>query len=65
MDRVPEEDQVLLEYFVDNDLIPDQMIKVQEVAPYRGVIKLDSQDSKDIVMGYEVASKVWVRAETI
>ena len=66
VDRVPEEDQVLLEYFVDNHLIPDQIIKVQEVAPYRGVIRLDSRDSKDIVMGYEVASKVWVRcAETI
>jgi len=60
VDRVPEDDQALLKYLVDNRLIPGESVVVREVAPYRGVITLDC-DGRDVVVGYEVATRIWVR----
>ena len=60
VDRVPEDDQALLEYFVANGLVPGETVEVVEVAPYRGVIKLMC-DGKEVALGYEVAERIWVR----
>ena len=60
VDRIPEDDQDLLEYMVHNRLIPGETVVVKEVAPYRGVITL-SCDSKDVVVGYDVGMRIWVR----
>ena len=62
VDRVPEDDQALLKYFVDNQLIPGSLMVIEETAPYRGVIKLVCNDN-DVVVGYEVAERIWVRRE--
>ncbi|MBM3932940.1 MAG: metal-dependent transcriptional regulator [SAR202 cluster bacterium] len=60
IDRVPEDDQTLLEYFVTNGLIPGQKFTVTEAAPYRGVIRLSSGSASEVVVGYVVAERIWV-----
>ena len=60
VDRVPEEDQSLLEYFVASHLVPGESVEIVEAAPYRGVIKLECA-GREVVLGYEVAERVWVR----
>ena len=62
IDRIPEDDQALLEYFVANNLVPGQPVLVKEAAMSRGVITLVS-DGNDLVFSYEVASKIRVRPE--
>ena len=63
IDRIPEEDQALLEYFVSSELTPGELIEVVEAAPYRGVMKLTCNEN-EVVVGYEVAERIWVRGET-
>ena len=60
VDRVPEDDQALLAYFVANKVVPGQAAVVKEAAPYRGVITLECDES-EVVVGYEVAARLWVR----
>ena len=60
VDRIPEEDVELLRFLADSYIIPDREIKVLDVAPYRGVISLDAA-GQEVVLGYEVAKRVWVR----
>ncbi len=62
VDRVPEDDQALLEYFVDCRLIPGESVDVIEAAPYRGVIRLDCNNNEAVV-GYEVAERIWVHGD--
>lgn len=62
VDRIPEEDQELLEYLADNKLLPGNIFLVKEAAPYRGVIILEI-DRKDVVIGYQVASRIWAREQ--
>ena len=59
IDRVPEDDQALLEYFVANHLVPGEPVLVAEAAPYRGVIKLACHEN-DVIVSYEVAERIWV-----
>ena len=59
VDRVPEDDQALLEYLVANQVVPGQKIEVKEAAPYRGVITMVVNDI-DIVVSYEVAQRLLV-----
>jgi DtxR family Mn-dependent transcriptional regulator len=61
--RIPEDDQALLEYFVDNLMIPGEVITVKEISMPRGVISLQSR-SGEIVFGYEVSKHIWVRPAT-
>ena len=60
IDRVPEDDQALLEYFVQTRLLPGTHVDVTEAAAYRGVIRLDTGHG-EVVVGYEVAERIWVR----
>ena len=60
VDRIPEDDQALLEYLVPYGFIPGRMVTITEAAPYRGVIKLEC-DGEEVVVGYEVAERIWLR----
>lgn len=60
IDRVPEDSRELLEYFVDNHLVPGEVVLVKEIAIPRGVITLVRQ-GQEVVFSYEVASKIRVR----
>ena len=59
VDRVPEDDQALLEYMVANDLIPGALVQVDEAAASRGVITLQCEGNQ-LAFSYEVASLIWV-----
>lgn len=59
LDRVPEDDDVLLEYLVANGFMPGQTFDVRESAESRGVITI-SCDGNDLVFSYEVASRIRV-----
>ena len=60
IDRIPEDDQELLEYLVPHGFIPGRTVKLTEAAPYRGVIRLEC-DGEEVVVGYEVAERIWLR----
>ena len=59
VDRIPEDDQPLLRYLVNNGIMPTSEIQVVEAAPYRGVITLRS-NGNHVVLAYEVASRIRV-----
>lgn len=63
VDRVPEDDQSLLKYFVDNSLVPSQKIKTVETAPYRGIIKITTGPNTSVELSYGVAELIWVYPE--
>ena len=60
IDRIPEDDQALLEYLVPYGFIPGRNVKLVEAAAYRGVIKLEC-GGEEVVVGYEVAERIWLR----
>lgn len=60
IDRIPEDDQALLEYLVPFGFIPGRSVKLTESAAYRGVIKLECNGA-EVVVGYEVAERIWLR----
>ena len=59
IDRIPFEDQQLLEYLVSSGVLPGVKVKVEENAPYRGVVTLRLGESQ-VVLGLEVAGRIWV-----
>lgn len=59
--RIPEDDQTLLEYLVPFRFIPGQSVTLTEAAAYRGVIKLECKGA-EVIVGYEVAERIWVRS---
>ena len=60
IDSVPEDDQELLSYFVDQNMIPGSEVLVKETSRTRGVITFDC-DGVEQVLSYGVASKVRVK----
>ena len=58
IDRIPEDDQALLEYLVASKLVPGQRVMVKEAAMPRGVIALLC-DGNEVVFSYDVAAKIW------
>ena len=60
IESVPEDDQALLGYFVDQNLVPGREVDVKETAKSRGVITLDCGDD-ELVFSYDVAAKIRVR----
>ena len=60
IDRIPEDDQTLLKYFVDNGMHPGNSVHVIQTASYRGVIKLTC-GAEEIEVSYEIADRIWVR----
>ncbi len=59
IDRIPEDDRELLEYFVANEVMPGVRALVKDAAPYRGVVTLVT-GAGDVVMSYDVAQRIWV-----
>ncbi len=59
IDSVPEDDQALLEYFVEKGILPGQKVRVNEAAETRGVITLDCGES-EVVFSYDIAAKIRV-----
>ena len=59
IDSVPEDDQALLEYFVEKGILPGQEVRVNEAAETRGVITLDCGDG-EVVFSYDIAAKIRV-----
>lgn len=59
IDRIPEEDRDLLEYFVRSGVMPGQTAVIIEAAPYRGVVSMRTE-AGDAAVGYEVAERIWV-----
>lgn len=59
VDSVPEDDQALLEYFVDKKILPGQQVRVEETARTRGVITLHCE-GEEVVFSYDIAAKIRV-----
>ena len=60
IDRVPEDDQSLLSYLVDNKLLPGSIVSLEELAIYRGVIRLRCENN-DVFIGQNVAGRIFVK----
>ena len=61
VERVPEEDRLLLEFFDDSGLRPGIQLKIKELALYKGTITLLLEE-REVVLGMDVAGKVLVRS---
>ncbi len=59
VDRVFEEDERLLQFFDAEGIRPGQPVRLESSAPYRGTVTLRVSE-REIVMGTQVASRVWV-----
>jgi DtxR family Mn-dependent transcriptional regulator len=62
IDRVFEEDEQLLRFFDDEGIRPGEHVHLEAVAPYRGTLTARIGD-RAIVMGTQVAGRIWVREE--
>ena len=61
VERVPEEDRLLLKFFDESGLRPGVQLKIKELAHYKGTITLLLEE-EEVVLGMDVAEKVLVRA---
>lgn len=59
IDRVFEEDEKLLKFFFDEGIRPGSIVRLESIAPYRGTVTA-CIDDRSIVMGTQVANKIWV-----
>lgn len=59
IDRVFEEDEKLLKFFDDEGIRPGRVVRLESIAPYRGTVTA-CIDEHTIVMGTQVANKIWV-----
>lgn len=59
VERIPEDDPKLVGYLVDNGVLPKAMLKVTEIAPYRGTITMEVE-GKEVVVGLQVAVRILV-----
>jgi DtxR family Mn-dependent transcriptional regulator len=60
VDRIPEDDEALVEYLSERGVLPGVAVTVEEIAPSRGVAALKVAD-RHAVLGYAVASRIRVR----
>ncbi len=60
VDRIPEDDEELVKYLVESGVLPGVNVRVDDVAPYRGVVSL-TVDGKAAVLGYAVANRIMLR----
>lgn len=60
VDRIPEDDAELLDYFVDNDFMPEEAIEIIDASRARGVIAVATNNG-DLVFSIKVATIIWVR----
>ncbi|HIE82499.1 MAG TPA: metal-dependent transcriptional regulator [Dehalococcoidia bacterium] len=60
IDRVFEEDEELLRFFESKEPKPGATVRITERAAYRGTITI-TVDGKEIVLGLQAGSRIWVR----
>ena len=61
VDRVPEDNQELLNYFVEKGFIPETSIKILDSSPSRGIVTLECNQD-ELVFSIEVAKLIWVKS---
>ena len=59
MERVPEEDQTLLKFLVEQNILPEKNVFVVEASPSRGIIMVKT-DAGESSLGYVVAKRISV-----
>lgn len=59
IDKIPVDDEVLLEHLVKNQVIPGTAIHINEINTSTGIISFKCSD-KDVVVGYQVGKSIWV-----
>lgn len=59
VDKIPVDDEVLLEHLVRNRVIPGNAIEVNEINTSTGIISFKCMDD-DVVVGYQVGQFIWV-----
>ena len=59
VDRLPEDDRELLEYFVGNGFLPGSVFSVTDCSVPRGIITL-SCDEKELVFSLSISALIWV-----
>jgi len=64
IDRVFEEDEQLLKFFSQEGIRPGADVLLEAVAPYRGTVTA-RLDGRSVVMGTQVASRIWVTRPTV
>ena len=61
VDKIPVDDEVLLEHLVRNQVIPGNEIEINEINTSTGIISFGCM-GEDVVVGYQVGQFVWVRS---
>ena len=59
IDKIPVDDEVLLEHLVQNQVIPGNAIEVNEINTSTGIISFKCM-GKDVVVGYQVGQFIWL-----
>ncbi|MGI8926446.1 MAG: metal-dependent transcriptional regulator [Tepidiformaceae bacterium] len=59
IDRVFEEDELLLQFFDEEGIRPGEEVVLEAVAPYRGTVTARIH-GRAVVMGTQVARRIWV-----
>ena len=60
IDKIPVDDEVLLEHLVRNRVIPGNAIHTSEINTSTGVISFECL-GENVVVGYQVGQSIWVR----
>lgn len=63
IDKIPVDDEVLLEHLVKSQVIPGNAIEVNEINTSTGIISFKCMD-EDVVVGYQVGQFIWVCSPT-
>ena len=61
VDKIPVDDEVLLEHLVRNQVIPGNEIEINEINTSTGIISFRCM-GEGVVVGYQVGQFVWVRS---
>ncbi len=59
VERIPEDDPKLIRYLSDSHVLPGAILKVTEVAPYKGTITMEVEGTQ-VVVGLQVAPRILV-----
>ena len=59
IDKIPVDDEVLLEHLVRSQVIPGNAIRVNEINTSTGIISFECLD-ENVVVGYQVGQFIWV-----
>ncbi|MCL0101914.1 metal-dependent transcriptional regulator [Dehalococcoidia bacterium] len=62
IERIPEDDPKLIGYLVDKGVLPGTIVKVTDIAPFRGTLTMEV-NSQEVVIGIQVAIRILVRPD--